>query len=327
MKEYLMINMLLFLSFGILLFYLTLPMFKKLKYSQNVRSDGPKSHYKKSGTPTMGGTVILLNMLIFFSLLCIELKKIYHLNINTCLLLIVPIILFGVIGLIDDILIIVKKNNVGIKPSIKFIMQLIIAAGCYFVYLTLFNNNNINFFGILIDIKFLYGVLIVLLLVGVTNATNLTDGIDGLLGLCSLISFLSLGIVGIYKNELSAVILSFSFITSILCFLLFNLPKAKIFMGNVGSLLIGAGLVMESIILKIEILLIFFGFIYFIETISVILQVWYFKKTKGKRLIKMSPLHHHLEISGFNELEIDLTFCLIQIVMSVIGIWFAVMIF
>jgi phospho-N-acetylmuramoyl-pentapeptide-transferase len=327
MKEYLIINMILFLIFGILLFYISLPILQKLKYSQNIRSAGPKSHYKKAGTPTMGGLIILINMLIYFSFLTVELKKVYHLNFNVLLLMLIPVLLYGIIGLIDDLLIIIKNNNDGIKPTLKFILQLIIAALCYFFYLTIYNSNDINFFGTIVDIKFFYGILIIFLLVGVTNATNLTDGIDGLLGCCSIISFVSLGVVGIYKNELSVVILSFSFAVAILSFLLFNLPTAKIFMGNVGSLLIGAALVMECIILKIEILLIFFGFVYFVETLSVILQVWYFKKTKGKRLIKMSPLHHHLELSGFKEIEIDITFALIQFVMSVMGIWFAVVLF
>jgi phospho-N-acetylmuramoyl-pentapeptide-transferase len=327
MKEYLIINMILFLIFGILLFYISLPILQKLKYSQNIRSAGPKSHYKKAGTPTMGGLIILINMLIYFSFLTVELKKVYHLNFNVLLLMLIPVLLYGIIGLIDDLLIIIKNNNDGIKPTLKFILQLIIAAFCYFFYLTIYNSNDINFFGTIVDIKFFYGILIIFLLVGVTNATNLTDGIDGLLGCCSIISFVSLGVVGIYKNELSVVILSFSFAVAILSFLLFNLPTAKIFMGNVGSLLIGAALVMECIILKIEILLIFFGFVYFVETLSVILQVWYFKKTKGQRLIKMSPLHHHLELSGFKEIEIDITFALIQFVMSVMGIWFAVVLF
>lgn len=327
MKEYLIINMILFLIFGILLFYISLPILQKLKYSQNIRSAGPKSHYKKAGTPTMGGLIILINMLIYFSFLTVELKKVYHLNFNVLLLMLIPVLLYGMIGLIDDLLIIIKNNNDGIKPTLKFILQLIIAAFCYFFYLTIYNSNDINFFGTIVDIKFFYGILIIFLLVGVTNATNLTDGIDGLLGCCSIISFVSLGVVGIYKNELSVVILSFSFAVAILSFLLFNLPTAKIFMGNVGSLLIGAALVMECIILKIEILLIFFGFVYFVETLSVILQVWYFKKTKGQRLIKMSPLHHHLELSGFKEIEIDITFALIQFVMSVMGIWFAVVLF
>jgi phospho-N-acetylmuramoyl-pentapeptide-transferase len=300
---------------------------QKLKYSQNIRSAGPKSHYKKAGTPTIGGLIILINMLIYFSFLTVELKKVYHLNFNVLLLMLIPVLLYGIIGLIDDLLIIIKNNNDGIKPTLKFILQLIIAAFCYFFYLTIYNSNDINFFGTIVDIKFFYGILIIFLLVGVTNATNLTDGIDGLLGCCSIISFVSLGVVGIYKNELSVVILSFSFAVAILSFLLFNLPTAKIFMGNVGSLLIGAALVMECIILKIEILLIFFGFVYFVETLSVILQVWYFKKTKGQRLIKMSPLHHHLELSGFKEIEIDITFALIQFVMSVMGIWFAVVLF
>ena len=165
------------------------------------------------------------------------------------------------------------------------------------------------------------------LLVGVTNATNLTDGIDGLLGLCSIISYLGFGILGIYKGEISVVILSFSIIIPLIAFLVFNLPPAKVFMGNIGSLLLGAGLVMMSIILHVEILLIFIGFVYFLEVITVILQVWFFKKTKGDRLFKMSPIHHHLELSGFKEIEIDIAFGVLQLIMTVIGVWLGIMFF
>ena len=165
------------------------------------------------------------------------------------------------------------------------------------------------------------------LLVGVTNATNLTDGIDGLLGLCSIISYLGFGILGIYKGEVSVVILSFSIIIPLIAFLVFNLPPAKVFMGNIGSLLLGAGLVMMSIILHVEILLIFIGFVYFLEVITVILQVWFFKKTKGDRLFKMTPIHHHLELSGFKEIEIDIAFGVLQLIMTVIGVWLGIMFF
>ena len=231
------------------------------------------------------------------------------------------------IGFIDDYLIIYKHNNNGIKPIVKFLMQLIIAGAIYFCYLTIFNSNSLNFFGIMIDLKFLYGVLIIFLLVGVTNATNLTDGIDGLLSICSICSYLGFGVLGIYKNELSVVVLCFSVVITLCAFLLFNLPTAKIFMGNVGSLLLGSGLVMISMILHVEILLVFIGFVYFIEVLSVILQVWFFKKTKGERLFKMTPIHHHLELSGFSEIEIDVAFGVLQLIMTVIGVWLGIMFF
>ena len=179
----------------------------------------------------------------------------------------------------------------------------------------------------MVDLEFIYGIFIIFLLVGVTNATNLTDGIDGLLSICSIISYLGFGILGIYKSELSVVVFSFSVVIALCAFLLFNLPKAKLFMGNVGSLLLGSGLVMMSIILHVELLLIFIGFVYFLEVISVILQVWFFKKTKGNRLFKMTPIHHHLELSGFSEIEIDVAFGVLQLIMTVIGVWLGIMFF
>ena len=165
------------------------------------------------------------------------------------------------------------------------------------------------------------------MLVGVSNATNLTDGIDGLLGINSIISYIGFMILGIYKGEISVAVFSFCIVIALCAFLLFNLPPAKLFMGNIGSLFIGAGLVMMSIVLHVEILLIFIGFVYFIEVISVILQVWFFKKKNGERLFKMSPIHHHLELSGFSELEIDISLGVLQFIMTVIGVWLGIMLF
>lgn len=327
MSNYLLIDTILFIIFGLLFYLLMLPYLKKLKFGQSIRSDGPKKHLAKKGTPTMGGIIILCCCLIFFSLLLIELNYQYNFDLLKIFFLLIPIISYGILGLVDDIMIISKRKNDGIKPSLKFLIQLIVAAITYFIYLTIYQNNTINFFGTCVDIKFFYGMLIIFLLVGVTNATNLTDGIDGLLSGCAIISYLGFGILGIYKNEMIVVLFSLSMCIALICFLFFNLPKASLFMGNVGSLLIGAGLVMESIILKMELLLIFIGFVYFIETLSVILQVWFFKKTKGKRLFKMSPFHHHLEISGFSEIEIDLMLYGIQLVMTCIGVFLGLLVF
>ena len=326
-NNYIIFDSILFIAFSTLMFIYFLPLLKKLKYGQSIRSLWPKEHLKKSGTPTMGGIILLICILIFYSLLIIEFKNIYHINIAESLLLIIPIILYAVIGFIDDYLIIFKHNNDGIKPSLKFLLQLLVSIIVYFIYLSIYKSNSLNFFGIFIDLKFLFGIFIMFLLVGVTNATNLTDGIDGLLGLCSIISYLGFGILGIYKGEVSVVILSFSIIIPLIAFLVFNLPPAKVFMGNIGSLLLGAGLVMMSIILHVEILLIFIGFVYFLEVITVILQVWFFKKTKGDRLFKMSPIHHHLELSGFKEIEIDIAFGVLQLIMTVIGVWLGIMFF
>ena len=161
---------------------------------------------------------------------------------------------------------ILSANQSG-NPTGLIIAIVIIAVIVYFMYLSIYHTNHLNFFGINIDLKFLYGVFIVFLLVGVSNATNLTDGIDGLLGINSIISYIGFMILGIYKGEISVAVFSFCAVIALCAFLLFNLPPAKLFMGNIGSLFIGAGLVMMSIVLHVEILLIFIGFVYFIEVL------------------------------------------------------------
>lgn len=327
MKKDLLINFLLFFIFGCLLFVFFIPYLRKIKFGQNIREDGPQRHLLKKGTPTLGGCVIFVCTLIFFSFFLIEYKEMYKLNFKKCLFLWLPVLLFSLIGFIDDFLIVIKKKNEGLSPKLKFILQLLFAASTYYLFLYLGYDNKINFFGIFVDIKFLYGIVIIFLLVGVSNATNLTDGLDGLLAGCSIISYTSFGIIGICKQNYEVVFFSIAMSIALLCFLIFNLPKAKLFMGNVGSILIGTGLVMESILLNMELNLLFIGFVYFLETISVILQVWFFKKTKGKRLFLMSPLHHHLELADMSEVEIDITFYFLSLVTNMIGIYLGVNIF
>lgn len=309
----------------ILAFSLFIPLIRRNKWGQNIRSDGPRSHLKKTGTPTMGGIVIIIIFLLtlFVFLLTYNIKY----DFKQCLLLIIPFIGYGVIGFTDDYLIVKRHNNIGLKPSLKFIFELIIATLFYFLYLELGYSNKLNFFGIYVDLKFLYGCMIVLVLTGFTNATNFTDGLDGLLGLSSISSFIGLGILGYLKDELIICYIAIVITSVIIGFLVFNLPKAKIFMGDTGSLAIGALIVSMLIVLKCEILIIFFGFIYLVEVISVMLQVWYFKRTRGKRIFKMAPIHHHFELCGLSEYKIDILFFMINLSMTIIGIYLGVKVF
>lgn len=306
-------------------FIVFISLIKRKKWGQNIRTDGPRNHLKKAGTPTMGGIVIIvctiLGYLIFTS--------IFHFNydIKKLILLVIPFIGYGLVGFLDDYLIIRRHNNEGLKPSLKFILELMIAAGFYFLYLELGYDNSLNFFGVVTKLSFFYGCFIVLLLTGFTNATNFTDGLDGLLGMVSLTSFIGIGILAYLKGEILICYFTITIISVIIGFLVFNLPKAKIFMGDTGSLAIGALIVSMLIVLKCEILIIFFGFIYFVEVLSVMLQVWYYKRTKGKRIFKMAPLHHHFELCGLDENQIDVLFMLVNLVMVVIGIHLGVKVF
>lgn len=312
------------LALNFLIFIFLIPFLRKIKFKQSVRIEGPKEHYKKSGTPTMGGIGIIIGLFIDFFILVgyYHYKNNYDFTIvrlKEILILILPVFLYGLIGFIDDYLIVIKHDNKGLSVKLKFILQLVIAVIVYVLYLDLGFDNVINFFGVKIDVYFIYGIFIVFMFVGVTNASNLTDGLDGLLASVSLICFIFLSISSLYLNNELIFLYCCSMVLVLIAYLFFNLPKASIFMGDVGSLAVGASIVSVCIVLKIELLLLIIGFVYIIETFSVILQVWFYKKTRGKRLFKMTPFHHHLELTGFNEWEINVIFWIIEIIMCIIG--------
>ena len=288
----------------IVFFDVMIPYLKRLKYGQTVRSEGPSEHFKKNGTPTMGGIIITISSIIIFLTLILFNYKNVDLNYKEILILIIPYIGFSIIGFIDDFIIVVKKNNVGLKPLIKFILQLIISAVTYFLILETRNTDTINFFGYPFKMSFLYGIFIILGFSGITNATNITDGLDGLLGGSAIIVIC--GILVLSKNTENFVVtyFSLSLIVALIAFMFYNMPKASIFMGDTGSLAIGSAIFSLLILLNMDLLVFVFGSIYLIETLSVMLQVWFFKRTKGKRIFKMAPIHHHFEKCGWGERKI-----------------------
>lgn len=306
----------------VLCYHVFIPYLKKLKFGQNVRSDGPRTHYKKNGTPTMGGILILVTFLITFLSLIIVMKIKFDLSVilGDLILLIIPLFGYSFIGFLDDYLIILKKNNDGLKPKHKLLLELLISLIFYTIYIFMGYDTSVNIFTNEVDLKFLFGPLIILMFVSTTNSTNLTDGLDGLLTVSTIpviIGFLTLGIV---KNNYIVILSSIAMLIALLSFLFFNFPKATIFMGDTGSLLIGAYVCVCSILLKTELLLLVFGFVYILETLSVILQVSYFKITKGKRLFKMTPIHHHLELSGLSDIKINLIFFFLSTLFVMIGL-------
>ncbi len=309
-------NNLIFLSFllsfilSIILFIFWIPILRKLKLGQYIRLDGPQDHLKKSGTPTMGGLVmivVIISIFIFFELYFLK-DSFYNI-----LFYILPLMLYGVIGLIDDLLIINKHNNKGISPKAKIILQCLSILIYYLIYYEKFNSI-INLGIIKIDLKTFYFFFILLIFVSCTNAVNLTDGLDGLAGGTLVICFLGISILGYFKSNTSVSILSTICIGSLLGFLLFNHYPAKIFMGNTGSLMFGSLLALQMVALDEEMLLLIMASVFIIETLSVIIQVIYFKITNGKRFFKMAPLHHHFEKNGLSEWKIDLVFWLMALV-------------
>ena len=285
----------------------------KNKLGQIEREEGLRSHKVKKNTPIFGGVAFVLTYLVMFTFLLV-IDKITFL---VYLLLVYPLLSFFTLGFIDDLLILKKRKNDGLKPNIKFLFQIIISV-IYFMLYLLFNfDTSIDFVLFKFDFKFMYGIFILLAFSGFTNATNLTDGIDGLLA--GTLSIVLIGVYficnDIYLKDVLAILFS-----GLCAFLYFNLPKAKIFMGDTGSLALGAIFVSIMIIMKLEMYLFIFGLVYIIETLSVMFQVYYFKKTNGKRLLKMAPLHHHFEIVLNSERKTLLLFYGFTIITVIIGV-------
>lgn len=300
----------------ILLGLIVIPILRKMKIGQVVREDGPQSHLKKTGTPTMGGLIILIVIFII------------SLIVSTKYPTVMPVALvtlgYGLIGFIDDFIKLILKNPKGLKPSYKM-LGLIIVAVAFVVYLvhTGFGTETyIPFLKEYIVIPvWAYIPCMVFIILACTNSLNLTDGLDGLAsGITTIIMIFFTFVAAKYGNKEMSV---FSAIVagSTIGFLLFNMYPAKAFMGDTGSLALGGAFCSVAIILKIPLILIIVAGICVVESLSVILQVTYFKLTKGKRLFKMAPIHHHLELSGYKETTIVPTFWLITLALCIVGVF------
>ena len=292
---------------SIILGIIIIPILRKLKVGQIERDDGPKSHLKKQGTPTMGGIIIIIAMLLVAIGICI------YFTINGQITIahkILPVLLltlgFGMIGFIDDFKKLVLKNTKGLKPSYKMLGLLIISVAyvIYLIYvLKIGTQTYIPIWKQYIDLPiYLYIPFAILVILGTTNAVNLTDGIDGLASSVSAIILTCLTVIGIMFGQPEISVFGSIVIGAVLGFLMFNLHPAKVFMGDTGSLLLGGVISAIALYLKMPLLLLLIAIIPVIETISVIIQVVYFKKT-GKRVFKMTPIHHHFELSGWTEKE------------------------
>lgn len=318
----------LFLTFilTVIFSFIIIPILKRRKVGQMERDDGPKSHLKKQGTPTMGGIIIILSMIV----VCIGLYYYYtkirleeNIAKNIIPLLIVSVG-FGVIGFIDDFKKLVLKNTKGISPTAKMIGLLIIAVS-YTIYLT-----NILKIGTDIYIPFaktsftlpiwIYIPFAIFVMLATTNAVNLTDGIDGLSSSVTTIILTCLTVIAILFNIKEVTLFGSSLSGACLGFLLFNLYPSKIMMGDTGSLFLGGAVAAMALYLKMPLLLIIIALIPILETLSVILQVAHFKRT-GNRIFKMAPLHHHFELSGWKENKVVSIFSIITLIVCIIGIF------
>jgi len=301
-----------------------IPFLKRLKFGQNIREEGPKSHMKKTGTPTMGGLMIIVSIVATSLIMAVKSSP-DSIGYQLWLLLFV-FLGYGLLGFLDDFIKVVMKRNLGLTSKQKMIGQIIIALIFYFVLVSQDFPTYIAIPGtdVQFDLGWGYAILIIFILVGASNAVNFTDGLDGLLAGTAAIAFGAFGILAWYffpQHEIA--IFAISVVGALLGFLVFNAHPAKVFMGDTGSLALGGALGAIAILMKMEILLVIIGGIFVIETLSVIIQVISYKTT-GKRVFKMSPLHHHYELLGWSEWRVVTTFWLVGLLFAVLGIYIEV---
>ena len=301
--------------------YFLLPVLRALKAGIKLRKIGPTWHNQKAGTPVMGGL-----MFIAAALVCL-LVNVGFLKDYTVLYVYVMALAFGAIGMVDDFAKIKHDENLGLTALQKLLLQMAVAA--FFVYV-LYRNGSLStslyipFVGCSIHVHpLLYVVLTMFIVVGCVNSVNLTDGIDGLSSSVTLPVMVFFLAAAVARDRLELALLPAALIGGLIAYLFYNWHPAKVFMGDTGSLFLGGVVCAMAIALDMPLILVFVGFVYICETLSVIAQVGYFKLTHGKRLFKMSPIHHHFEMCGWKEEKIVLTFAGVSAIMCVIA-WFGI---
>ncbi len=290
-----------------------IPFLHRLKFGQSIRECGPASHMAKSGTPTMGGLMMLaaLVLALFWG------KFTPHIIIALVLTL-----GHAVIGFIDDYIKVVMKRNLGLTAKQKFLLQFILAGAYVYFAETHIQNTELWIPGVnaVIDLGWGYYVLAFLLLVGTTNAVNLTDGLDGLVSFVSLPVTMAFAFIAYMQGMLDVSGFALGLTGVCLGFLLFNRHPAKVFMGDTGSLALGGAVAALALLTRTELLLVIIGGVYVAEALSVIIQVTYFRFTGGKRIFRMAPLHHHFELGGWNEVKVVRVFTAVSCLLSVVGL-------
>lgn len=307
----------LFLSFilTVALAPVLIPFLLRLKVGQTVRDDGPESHLKKNGTPTMGGIIILIGFLGGSIIFCTRYSNIIPVMLMT--------IGFGIIGFIDDYIKVVLKRSLGLRAWQKLVLQIVVTA-VFAVYMTKVSGISLLLRipftnGYMLDLSWFSYVILFLAVLGTVNGANLTDGVDGLASSVTVVIAAFFAVIGMMEN-IGLEPTSLAIIGSLLGFLVFNCHPAKVFMGDTGSLALGGYVIATAYMLNMPIYVIIVAIIYVLESVSVILQVGYFKISGGKRIFKMAPIHHHFELSGWSETKVVTMFTIISIFAAVIAL-------
>jgi len=301
------------IAFGTSLFLgpIVIPRLQKLNIGQAIREEGPKEHLKKGGTPTIGGLIFIVSLLFVMLIFLIKDIKVWF--------VVGSMLAFGAIGFIDDYLKVIKKHNLGLRSKQKIILQLIVSSIFAVIAMGFGTDLKVPFTGNSIDLMHFYVPFIIFYYLAVDNSVNLTDGLDGLSTSVTIVVLTSMSVFAYIGKEWMIMSICVALVGALVGYLKYNWHPAKIFMGDTGSLALGGFIASSAIILKIPLFIPIIGIIYVAESLSVILQVGHYKRTK-KRLFKMAPIHHHFELSGLTEVKIVIVFTAISAVFSIIGI-------
>ena len=305
-------------SISALLCPIVIPFLHRLKFGQQVRDDGPQAHLKKQGTPTMGGLIILSSIIITSIFYIPRYPKIIPVLFVT--------VGFGIIGFLDDYIKIVMKRSEGLNPKQKLLGQIVIT-GIFAWYLMSSGEVGTDMLipftggfdnGYFLDLGIFFLPALFLIVLGTDNGVNFTDGLDGLCTSVTILVATFFTIVAIGENSGISPITG-AVVGSLLGFLLFNVYPAKVFMGDTGSLALGGFVAASAYMMRMPIFIAIVGMIYLVEVLSVIIQVTYFKKTGGKRIFKMAPIHHHFELCGWSETRVVAVFSIITAILCLVA--------
>lgn len=291
-----------------------IPFLKRLKFGQYIREEGPQSHQKKSGTPTMGGLIIVISVIITSLFFIKDYPKIIPILFTT--------VGFGLVGFLDDYIKVVMKRNLGLRAWQKMLGQLVVT-GVFAFYLLNYTDVGTQLIipfgnGKMLDLSYLFVPFVFFVMLGTVNGVNFTDGLDGLAsGVTLLVATFFTVVAVVMKAEISPITCAVA--GSLLGFLVYNVYPARVFMGDTGSLALGGFVAATAIMLRMPIFILIVGIIYLVEILSVMLQVSYFKLTKGKRIFKMAPIHHHFELCGWSEVRVVAVFSIVTAIMCLIG--------
>ncbi|MBQ8539099.1 MAG: phospho-N-acetylmuramoyl-pentapeptide-transferase [Ruminococcus sp.] len=302
------------------------PFLHKLKYGQTILDIGPSWHKSKQGTPTMGGLMFILGI-VFATVVSVIVYSVFHGGFGTSekfvITGLVMALCYGGIGFIDDYIKVVKKRNLGLTAIQKLVLQFAVVAGYLGVMRLLGDNTDIiiPFVKQPVDLGFFYYIIMGLVIVGITNAVNLTDGIDGLDGsitfFVALFMMMIANVLGVFDSD---VLFAAAVAGGCLGFLVWNFHPAKVFMGDTGSLFLGGIVCAMAFAMDMHVIMLLVGVMYLVEMFSVMLQVSYFKMTHGKRLFRMSPIHHHFEMGGWSEKKIVAVFSTVTAVCGIVAL-------